>query len=197
MDLQTIKDTISSLNFKNHADIRAAAALPEILAALAGNYFEGRGVGDAQLLKAFSLAAADGSLINTVFTIQGDPSMYRIISVKEVEGGIYPYYYAPAYSTVTTMSVIFTPSQYDGLSVIQDAEEQYGYLPTLVYDEDGYLIDDDGGKYITSGGKKLIVTHNFDDEIETISISNVADPDGADIAPEDLSKLIGLPVDAQ
>lgn len=34
MDSQTLKDKIKSLNFKNHADIRAAAALPEILNAI-------------------------------------------------------------------------------------------------------------------------------------------------------------------
>jgi len=43
MDLQTLKETIKGLNFKNHADIRAAAALPEILDAMCDAIANGGG----------------------------------------------------------------------------------------------------------------------------------------------------------
>lgn len=64
MDLQTLKDKIKSLNFKNHADIRAAAALPEILEGIIENIPVG--THDTQLIITTPYADGYSGLISDV-----------------------------------------------------------------------------------------------------------------------------------
>lgn len=103
-------------------------------------------------------------------------------------------------SSIKQYNILYTATQYEGLSAVQEAGEAQhpgagikDDIPLLVNVED-YLNETSSGYYITDlEGHKISVTV-ANGKLASVAISEETDPDGIKVPFEEIQKLIGLPI---
>lgn len=199
MTTEDLKKKIDGLFFGLHStnpgDINA---IKDILQALA---FPGENMlinfREQQDCAAFAEIAAakeKGSLFNKV--IKQDDMYYGRIVGLFLDDPLWQIGYANAEEgLIARITLLYNSVQYEGLAAIQDAENEYGHIPNITFEDGQLLTDGFDSTYLTYNGYCIIGTA-VNDKVASVSPSTIPVPEGeyqAEISIEDAQKLIGLP----
>ena len=163
---------------------------------------QGKSLSDCHLLAALAHNVQQGTIFDTIVSyinVDFEPDNAKVIAANYFQPPFaYLHIYDAANSTMETISITYTQTQYEGLAAIQDAEEDWSVIAKLA---DGYngvdgLYDVKGGGWICVGGKKILPTVT-NGKIVELSLSNETPPvedSFYNLSWEDAQKLIGLPI---